>query len=1010
MKLKIFTKASFISVMLVMLTSGLISAQAIKVTGTVTDAKSGQPLPGVNIAVEGTSTGTITDIEGQYSITVSDPNATLVFSFVGYVTDNISISNRTTIDVAMVEDIMSLDQVVVVGYGTQKKSDLTGAVSVVNTENMNKVTSNDISKVLQGQASGVQVHSSGEPGAVPIVNIRGIGSFTDASPLYVVDGVPVVGLADFTPSDIESVQILKDASASAIYGARGANGVVIITTKRGQSGKMKVTFDADYGRQNIVKRFDLTNRQQFQEMNNLANTNDGYFMHPGNNPDNAYYITDINTDWQKEAFKPGHITTENLSISGGGDNSTYNINLNYFDQTGTLKGPGPRYKRYSVKVNTDQSRGKFKFSESFYYANSDQIKLTNSQWGNPIYDVLTAIPTIPVYDPVNKGGYGGANDTVHGMISPNEVAFNNIKHSWGKRNRFLGIISGEYQIIPSLKYKINLSYDRTDWYDHEFVPEFNVGSREINAIAYLNEWRGENPYMLMEHTLTFDKTFGKHHLTLLAGYTAQYDYWERVHGHAEGYTEPYFEVLSAGTSGQTSTGEKYEHTMISYLGRINYSYNDKYLITANFRRDASSRFGPNNKWGNFPSLAGAWKVNNEPFFNVDFINLLKLRAGYGIIGNEKIGDYLYETTLNNNVSTVFVGNSGAYLAPGTTQINLVDPSIHWEQKKTQDFGIDVAMFRNRLEFSAEYYKNDASGLLLQLPIPWSTGSLAYPTTNAASMTNSGVEFSVTFRNVEGNFHYSISGNLSTLKNEVTSLGKTDNPVVTYMSKTEVGQPMGELYGYVFEGIFQNDQQIADHAFQTAYTKPGDCMFKDVNNDGVINTDDRVYLGRAFPNLTGGLNIDMDYKGFDLSVFLQGVSGNKVFNGEYQITNAYQEGNYSVESYNNYWRGEGTTNQYPRLTRTDANQNNRTSARFIQNGSYLRVQNVQLGYDLTKFLLRNVTVISGFRIYISAQNLLTFTKYTGYDPDFTNGGYFYRAQDNGSYPSPRTLSAGLKASF
>jgi TonB-dependent starch-binding outer membrane protein SusC len=1018
-----------------LLNMGIGLAQRTLIKGNIVDATNNMALPGVNVIEKGTANGTVSDINGDFVIEVAGHGSSLEFSYIGYLTQAVEVGEKTLISVKLIEDVTKLEEVVVIGYGTQKKSDLTGAVSVVNTSQIEKVVASDISKVLQGQSAGLQVHGSGEPGAVPKIKIRGIGSFQNTDPLYVVDGVPVAtstdvsigrygsavpsgGISDFNPADIESVQILKDASACAIYGARGANGVIIITTKRGSQGDMKVSYEGNYGVQNIVKRMELANRVQFQEIQNLARENDGTTIAPANDTTSEFYIDTIDTDWQKEVFTSGYITDHLLTFMGGRENSTYYASLNYFDQKGTMVGPGPRYTRYSVKFNSDQKRGRFKFGQSVYYGYSEQIRLTNSQWGNPIYETILGIPTVPVYDENNVGGYGGGGDS-HDMIAGNQVAFNNLKSTVTYRNRFLGVVYGELEIIKGLTFKINLSYDRSDWKNEIFEPKYNVGTRHINARAFLEQYKVENPYMIMEDILTYSKTIKSHDFSVMVGYTAQMDYYDEISAKAYYDSEPYMKVISAGAD-PSSRGSLYEHRMLSYLGRLNYAYADKYLLTANFRRDYSSRFAESNRSADFPSLALAWKISKEKFFTVPYINLLKIRAGYGIIGNERIGDYQYYASINSAVTYPF-GNS---LPPGATQTNLVDESIHWEEKVTKNIGVDLVMFNNRIEFTAEYYNNDARDLLLEFPIPSSTGDVGSRIyTNAASMINQGFEFSLVYKNTKGDFSYEIGANVTTLKNEVTSLGKTNAPVERGTSLTEVGRSMGDLYGYVYEGIFQNDNEInrvqptdtrydyTRHAFQTSYTRAGDVKFKDINGDGSVTSDsDRVYLGTSFPKLTGGLNVNLDYKGFDLTMFFYGIYGNKVFNGEYQVINALKEGNYSVESYENYWRGEGTSYSTPQPTVRDYNDNNRVSARWIQDGSYLRLQNIQLGYNIPSGVLQKLKVIGSFRVYVGSQNLFTFTKYTGYDPDFNNDGLFERGLDGGSYPSPRTFMVGLKLSL
>ncbi len=1042
--------------------------QGQTVTGTITDATTGDVLPGVNIVERGTTNGTITGADGNYRIIVAGPSSELEFSYVGYLTETVQVGGQQEINIAMAEDILQLEELVVVGYGSQRKSDLTGSVSVVNTEDLEKIVSHNIAKVLQGQTPGVHVYGGGEPGAVPKVQIRGIGTFLNNDPLYVIDGVPIAnatnvnisgesmlfenhqpgygssapsgGIADFNPSDIESVQVLKDASAAAIYGARGANGVIIITTKRGKAGDIKINYEGSYGVQNVTKRMDLTKREQFQEISNLARTNDRAQPAPVNNPlVTALYIDSIETDWQEEFFTQGHITDHNLSFQGGTENSGYYASLSYFDQTGTVVGPGPRYTKYGARLNLDQNKGRFKFGQSFSYSFSEQIRFANTRWNDIMTELVIAIPTVPLYDSLNLGGYGGGSP-FYDQIAGNPVAFNNLVDINFERHRFFGVVFGEVEILKGLSYRINLSYDRSEWFNKEFVPEYEVGDRHTWAIPMLSVWRGENPIMIMEHLLNFKKVIGKHDIAGVAGYTAQKDHIEDIYGHAEGYERPYLnKVLSAVASGQSSKNTRYEHAMLSYLGRINYSYDDKYLVTASIRRDYSSNFGPQNKYGDFPSFALGWKVSNEGFFNVPFINMLKLRGGWGKIGNDNIPSYLYESYVNNSVNYIFNGQ----LTPGTTQTRAIDPQIRWEERVTSYAGFDLAIWNNKIEVSAEYYQNEANDILMGYPLPVSSGAIAFQidAANVASMANKGIEITARYRKFEGDLHYEISGNIATLKNEVTDLGLTGIPIETNTTKTEVGSEMGEFYGHIFDGIFQSEDEINTvppgntafdpnkHAYQHPQTHAGDVKFKDINGrdeegnltgepDGQIDEDDQIYLGSPFPKFTYGLNLSADYKGLDLSIFIQGVYGNKVFNGLYATMNALGEGNYSVESYENYWREDKLSDTWPRPTRNDHNQNSRPSDRWIQDGSYLKIQNVQLGYTVPRKYLDKIPAVDNFRIYLQAQNLVSFTKLVCYDPDFIND----RDQDNpvsdlftkgvlgGSFPTPRTLMIGVSLSL
>ncbi|MBN1186847.1 MAG: TonB-dependent receptor [Bacteroidales bacterium] len=1055
----------FLWIFCVLTLLGIFQAAMAQMTvqGRIEDATTGEPLPGVNIIIQGTNKGTISGMDGEYSLELEGPNDVLQFSYIGYLNEIVPVAGQSIINIQLTPDVTALDEVVVVGYGTQRKSDLTGAVAVVETEELEKKLSPNIANLLQGAASGVQVTGSYVPGGVPDVKIRGISSFGSTSPLYIVDGVPISnsinisggqytrevvsgGLKDFNPADIESVQVLKDASACAIYGARGANGVIIITTKRGKEGKMKVSYSGSYGWQKFDNFIPMTNTAQFQEVHNLARLNSGQTIAPANDDTSKYYISmdSVNTNWQEEFYKPGYTTSHSLTFSGGKENSNYYIGLNYIDENGIMVGPGPRYSRYSVKVNTDQERGRFKLGQSFYYGRSNQLNLMNTQWENPYIVTLIAIPTVPVYDPSNKGGYGGG-ELWHDQIAGNPVGFNNLKQSDLTTNRFFGVMYGEFEILEGLKLKSQISYDRSDFYQNIFIPEFEIGTRHVQLEAWLIEERSENPYLINENTLTFNRTFGKHSITAMGGYTVQKDYLKYIRTTAKDFTEPYIKEIAAAQGEVSADGKLYEHAIVSYLGRFNYIYNDIILATVNFRKDWSSRFGPKNKSGIFPSYALGWKISNMSFFNIEQINMLKVRASYGKIGNENIGDYLFDADVNQQVSYVF----NRTLAPGTIQTNLLDSRIHWEERITKGAGVDLNMFQNKLELTADYYFNEAKDLLLALPIPLSTGDVGGEiTTNTASLTNQGIELNVSYKNNISDFSYRISGNLTTLKNEVTKLGNIDQPIEVSVTYTEVGGSMGDLYGFKVIGIVQDDDDINSFRpgnirydstllpYQDVATGAGDFIYADINGfdengnltgepDGQVNDADKVVLGSAFPKLTYGINLELGYKGFDLSVFLNGIYGNKVYNGVMNAIEFMGETNYTLNAYENYWRpvydGEGNVDveaqkqfTYPRPLITPIN---RVASDFwIEDGSFLRIQNVQFGYSLPSNLLDNIS-ISNCRLYVSVQNLHVFTKYRGYDPEFApndevNSKTYstLRGIDIGSYPFPRTISIGAKIDF
>lgn len=1023
--------------------SGMLCAQALTVTGTVSDATSGEGIPGVNITIRGTTQGTITNMEGEYTIQVPGEDAVLVFSYVGYFTQAITVGSQTVINVSMVEDIIQLEELVVIGYGTQKKGDLTGSVAVVDMDEAMKMSTNDITKAIQGQVPGVSIQSGGEPGAVPQVNIRGIGTFGNNAPLYIIDGV-VAPINDLPVSNIESVQVLKDASASAIYGSRAANGVVIITTKRGKAGKVQVEYSGYYGIQNIPESrfYDVLKREDYQVLLNEALTNAGEPIAPGNDPSSPDYITNVDTDWQKEALKTGSITEHTLNISGGNEVSTFNVNLDYLDHMGTLEGPGPSYKRYGVGVNSDHKIGRLTFGESIHYTATDQNLMKILHVGTPMWDMVKAIPTMPVYDENREGGYGGADNQIHKAITLNVIGVNNLMTSQTERYRFIGNVYGQYEFIPGLAYKLSLGYERTDWRNFYFEPTYDLGWFFQNTVSKMNDWRGYGHTETLEQTLTFDRVFGDHHLTTMIGNTILNAGRFRLQGHAEEFPEPYTVTLNSGSSGISVFNDIEENRLLSYFGRLIYNYGDRYLLTATIRRDGSSRFAPEYRWGNFPSFAVAWKLHNESFMqSVDVISQFKLRGSWGILGNQEIGNYRYSTYVNPYSHAVFNG----VLAPGVIPLEFGTPDIRWEEKKTYNLGVDLGFLNNRIMFTAEYYDATTDGLLVSVPIPESTGVYNWksPTVNGATVQNKGFEFQLGYNETRNKFRYSVNANLTTVNNEVLALGYGDIPIYGTGSRTAVGSEVGEFYGYIIEGIFQIQAEIdalntasPTGIYQDVNTSPGDFKFKDINGrdaegnltgqpDGLITDDDRDYLGKsAIPKLNFGLNFNASYSNFDFSISAYGVAGNYILNS---IRGALESGgdynNLSTNSLNR-WTPTNTDTDFPRLVFGDPNENSRSSDRYLEKGDYLKISNIQVGYTLPAALTSKVR-ISRIRVYLSGQNVFTFTKYTGFDPDF---GYdniwhpFDRGVDNPTYankaftaymagmPNPRTFQAGIQVGF
>lgn len=999
---------------------GQLKAQSNTVSGSVT-GKNNEPLGGATIAVKQTSTATATDASGKFTISAT-PGQTLVVSMIGYEAKEIKAANQINAVIALSSTTSTMEDLVVVAYGTVRKKDLTGSVSIVNVENAKKTASYDVAKLLQGQAAGVTVQGSGEPGGFVQIKIRGISTFGNNSPLFVIDGVALDAPYDFSPGDIESIQVLKDASSAALYGSRAAQGVIIITTKKGRVGQVKVNYNGYYGSQKIAQRMSLTDRVGYQKITSAAEVNAGLGIAPGNDPSNAAFISNENTNWQDELYKSGLIQDHNLSMAGGTEAASFNVGLGFFNQTGTLKGP-QKYNRYSFNTNFQGKKGRFAYGAKVAYSQSDKHNFGNTFghaiFGGSLTSMLTAIPTMPVYDANRLGGYGGSDNVKQRAITLNVIGLGNLITDYNNRNRFLGNVWGEFEIVKNLKYKLNVSYDRTEFKNFHYEPKFDLGFYYLNTTYYMNQGTGADKTGQVENMLTYKIEKGKHRIDLLAGTSYLQRNFENFTGTANGTQDLQFHTFSAITNPADKSvySDFSTNTLLSYLGRVNYNYNDRYLLTGNFRRDGSSRFGPANKFGNFASAAVAWNVNNEKFIHLPSqVSTFKLRGGYGEVGNQNFGDYLFQSFINPNASYVF-GNT---LASGATTVSQVDPAIKWEATSTLNAAVDLGFFSNKLMFTAEYYKRKSTDLLANIPLPLSVGSVPSSIfTNAASTQNTGMEFTLSYNDHAGDFRYNVSANLTTLKNKVIKLGGTNNPIYGAGSKTEVGRSVGELYGFITEGLFNTAADVTAHATQTG-AAPGDVKFKDVNGmgtdgkltgipDGKITDDDRVYLGSAIPKFSYGFNLDVAYKNFDASVFFQGNAGNKVFNGVYHDLMIEQYSNHSTDALN-FWTSTNTNTNIPRPVIYDPNGNGRFSDRFVESGSYLKLQSAQIGYTLPTSVFGKTKVFNSFRAYISGQNLVTFSKYRGYDPDFISDGLFSRGYDIGSFPNPRSILFGLQIGF
>ncbi len=1009
------------------------------VTGKVTDASSGEPIIGATVLVQGTSNGTITDLDGMYTIQNVASDAILQYSYVGYLDQEVAVDGQSTINVAMEVDRTELDEVVVIGYGTQKKSDLTGSVTVVDAEEMQKSTYTTLDKALQGRAAGVHISSvSGKPGEVASIKIRGIGSISRSSePLIIVDNMPVSNdyMNALNPNDIESLQVLKDASATAIYGARGANGVIMITTKKGAAGKTKVNFSAHAGISQLPNKFNVMNADQYADFYQGV-----YADYENTDPQNYYYKVysdsaraandnlGTDTDWQDAVSRLGKEQNYNLSVSGGTENSNFYAAGNFGMTEGILIDTD--MKRFGLTANSNfKVAERITIGETFSFSKVQLNDVTNYSNGNPYYVSTVTSPLMPIYDENALGGYGGPTDTLTGINErTNPVAEQMLNEVTREDYDILTSVYMDAELLPGLVYTVRLGGNFRIGRDKMYNPEYTLGNMRLRDrdFSKLQETNSITEDLQMNHQLAFNKSFGEHNLNLVA-------VWERFKGDrrymsATGtdLAHPDLRVLDQTTANFTVNGNPQEHHLESYLARVQYDYAGKYLVTASYRVDGSSRFGPEGgRFGHFPSFSIGWKMNEDLFQDVDEINMLKLRFGWGITGNENLDDYQYFSLIDPKVNSryIFGENQDLYLAGAPTSYQS-NPLIKWEEARMTNFGIDLNALQNRLQVSAEYYIKNQKDLLVQKPISRAFGKYTEyggdpdigAWANLSRMRNQGFEFSGTWRNSAGDFNYAITANFSTFNNTVVDLVREE--ILTSYTITTEGHSIGSFYGYVAERILQEDDFDEDgnylHARQENGTSPGDIKFKDLNNDGLINADDRAIIGKPLPDMIYGLNLTASYRGFDLVVFLQGMQNMQVYNtmmSHISMASGDDTGkdeNKLVDVLD-YWTPENQSTTMTRPSVLDENLNSRISSWFVYEASFLRVKTLQLGYTLPT-TVNNRLNIDRMRFFLSTNNLYTLTKYPGHDPEIGNTNPLNTGIDRGFYPVPRSVSIGVNLTF
>ena len=1035
----------------------IAQAADITVRGKIVD-EDGEPLIGATVLQKGTSNGTVTDIDGNFSLFVPS-DATLVISYTGYESIEVQVEGNTELGVITLDwEYTKLDEIVVIGYGTQRKVDLTGSVAVVNTEELKKVSHSNISTMLEGKVAGVQITSDGQPGADPIVRIRGMGSFGSTAPLYVIDGVPMgTTIRDFSPNDIETLQVLKDASAAAIYGSRAANGVVIITTKQGNKNQpLKIDYSGYFGFDQVQRGvYDVMDSYQYGEYLNMAYGNNGLDVPAGYHPESEKYIDpgEVNTNWFDEAFKTGIRQNHNLNLSGGGANNTYNLALDYYGQEGTMVGAGPNLDRFTARLNNtmDVKFINVKTNIVYSYSDQDNMALSNAnEWVQGLYgaqypvmaSALITPPTIRAYDEstwvlddkisaasdyqYDSYGYGTYYDDVHGDLRVTNVLLtNSLLTRNSKVDRIVASGSVNVDFFEMLgresnnhkfDYNLNLSYSKTNVRDFTFVPAFLQST--TNYLSKSNEklTQGYRNYTdaLIENTLNYDGKFGRNHINMVVGQTFQRELYHALTSNGVNLPEPYY--LQINNAAETSsTSFESEHVLASYIGRVIYDFDEKYLLSATVRRDGSSRLSSDDRWGWFPSVSAGWRIERENFFPVDesVINLFKVRGSYGELGNENIGEYQYMDIMARNNYTYSFGNDKV---TGSAISNFVNTAIRWEKKKTVDVGLDLSMFNNQLEFTFDWYKSTSEDLLYEVAVPTNAGAANTTVVmNAATMVNSGLEFLLAYRNYKHAVKYGISANFSTLNNEVTKLGISNEPRTDGYCRTEVGREVGSFYGYVYDGIFQSQEEIDNYVNSEGEyvtqngAQPGDVRYADINNDGQITNEDQTFLGSGLPDYSFGLNADIEWKGFDLHISTYGAAGFKAVDFvDLTLNSSYFILNKSTDLLD-AWTPKNTDTEVPRVAykSTGSITNDMFSERFIQDATYLKIANIEIGYNFPGNLLGGN--IRGLRLYVSGQNLAILTKYRGYNVDFA-GGTFTPGYNYCSYPTPQSVMFGARASF
>ena len=1013
---------------LVILLPVLLYAQSGTIEGIVTDMD-GNPLVGANVIVEGTRFGGAADLEGRYTITAKPGTYTIKAMYMGYKTGLregvvVKEGQTTKLDFALELKIIAGHEVVVIGYGVQQKKDLTGAASTVRVDDVQKIATTQVSTAIQGRAAGVDVSlTSGAPGTEAAIKIRGAGTLGNTYPLVIVDGVPS-DISSVNPQDIASIDVLKDASAAAIYGSRAGNGVLIITTKRGESGPVNVKFSSTVTMQSLAKKFPLvTNTDDYLKIVKMAADNAGedYPEFVSMYEQDKTQFSE-GTDWQDAYFRNALMKNYNLSIGGGSKNSNFTVSGNYSHQDGIVVTT--YNERMGLRINSDFTKGRIKVGESFSI---------NRFTGKSRYDVrynffyLSGLsPMIPVHNPDNPTGWSGSSSLI-GFYreAKNIVANQNIRDNKYDNISVLASAYLEYRPVKGMVYTARLSQNIYNNYNFAFNPRFALANIDRNDKTNMSEERNRTYHTIMDHTLNYNVELKKHKIEAMAGYSQEVSSFRSTGGYVANFPDDDLRVLDAGNESDNAFGYANEWHYRSYFGRLNYSFDDKYLFQANIRRDGSSRFSEEHRWGNFPSVSAAWRLSKEPFFKLPYVNDFKVRASYGELGMQEFNDYMYYASIasdnNRDLNYPFGPGKEQAIHIGARATAFPSVGLKWEASKQTNIGFDLSMLENKMTMEFDYYIKNNTDVLYDPPIPLSTGSSSNPTINAANIENKGIEVAFNYREMVKPFKYEINFTAMTNSNKVTRLGRQGTEVIwggnvywafDATTRSSVGMPIAPFYLYKTDGIFKSQQEVDDYLaaggayFNGITPGPGDVKYVDTNGDGVINGDDKVYFGTGQPGATFGLNINFSYKRFDFNMFLYAVTDKQMINGGKWLTywTQHNPGNYHTDLLD-AWSEDNPNSDIPRVIQGDA-RNTQASDLWLEDADYLRLRHIEVGYTFPAPLIYGYGIQS-MRIFIAGENLLTLTGYTGYDPSIDYGALFSRGVDRSPYPVARQIVTGIQ---